>query len=65
MRVSGDGGFGIAGATPMTELRVDGQLNSPLRVRIIAPPRRNLSATVQGLVSPDARFFGAEFLTRS
>lgn len=59
MRVSGDGGFGSEGATPLTALRVDGQLNSPLTARLIAPPRRNLSATIQGLVSPDARFFGA------
>ena len=50
----------MGGDDPLTllELHAVGAINAPLRARIIAPHRGRLSASIEGTVSPDMRFYG-------
>lgn len=50
----------MGGDNPLTllELHAVGAINAPLRARVLAPCRGRLSASIEGTVSPDMRFYG-------
>ena len=50
----------MGGDDPLTllELHAAGAINAPLRARVLAPCRGRLSASIEGTVSPDMRFYG-------
>lgn len=60
----GDGGAGSPGRETLLELKVAGQLNSPLGAAVVSPPRSTLTAAVTARVSADARLFPPNLVLR-
>lgn len=58
----GDGGAGSSQSDRLLSLRVSGRLDSPLRARVVAPPRRNVDVIVNGFLSTDAALRGTNLL---
>ena len=58
----GDGGAGSARSDRLLSLRVSGRLDSPLKARVVAPPRRNIDVIVNGFLSTDAALRGTSLL---
>lgn len=52
LRVLADGGPGLTASVPMLTLHIDGDINAPLRARLVAPPRRWVTVNWQGAVGP-------------